>query len=155
MYTPRVNHKDVKKAVYKNWHLIQQNQLLSEIFPKPPLVAFRKAKNIRERIIRAKLNIKDTDVPNKQPNDNPINSDPNEETDPTLNILLSHTGGTNRILSTGVYSLKQTNGYKNFPSKIHKHKSVSCQRQPDPMGPNRQLMSAPTLRHESMLLLQG
>ena len=38
-----------------NWHLIQQNPQLSEIFPKQPFFAFRKAQNIREKLIRAKL----------------------------------------------------------------------------------------------------
>ena len=78
-YNPFVNHKDVKQAINKHWHLIQQNPQLSEIFPKQPFVAFRKAQNIREKLIRAKL----TSTPHSH------DSGFFEEPDETLDILLS------------------------------------------------------------------
>ena len=74
-HNPLVNHKDVKQAINKHWHLIQQNPQLLEIFPKQPFVAFRKT---REKLIRAKL----------------TNTDPNKSTkiitpNPRDSVLLS------------------------------------------------------------------
>ena len=71
----------MRQAVNKHWHYIQSNETLRKIFPNPPLIAFKKAKNIREMIVRAKL-------PNTQPT--PVLDDSGfHEPDETLDILVS------------------------------------------------------------------
>ena len=79
-YNPAVNHRDLKRAICKHWRHIQSNEQLREIFPNPPLIAYRKARNIREMIVRAKL-----------PKQTPVPDDSGfvEEPDETLDILLS------------------------------------------------------------------
>ena len=88
-YNPFVNHKDVKQAIYKHWHLIQQNPQLSEIFPKQLFVAFRKKQNIREKLIRAKLTSTDPNRSTEITTSHSHDSGFFEEPDETLNILLS------------------------------------------------------------------
>ena len=79
----------MKQAINKHWHLIQQNPQLLEIFPKQPFVAFRKAQNIREKLIRAKLTNTDPNKSTKIITPNPRDSVFFEEPDETLNIFLS------------------------------------------------------------------
>ena len=88
-YNPFVNHKDVKQAIDKHWHLIQQNPQLSEIFPRQPFVAFRKAQNIREKLIRAKLTSTDPNRSTEIITPHSYDSGFFEEPDETLHILLS------------------------------------------------------------------
>ena len=38
-----------------NTHMVMQNQYLAECFPQPPLTAFKRPRNIRELLIRAKV----------------------------------------------------------------------------------------------------
>ena len=81
-YNPAINHGDLKRAIHKHWRHIQGNEQLREIFPNPPLIAYKKAKNIREMIIRAKLPL---------PSQTPVPDDSGfvEEPDETLDTLLS------------------------------------------------------------------
>ena len=39
----------------KHWQTMVQDPHLKEVFPKPPLVSYRRQKNIRETLIRAKV----------------------------------------------------------------------------------------------------
>ena len=86
-YNPSINHGDLKKAVNKHWHLIQRNPILGKIFPKPPMIAFKKAQNIKEKLVRAKLS-NPTDRTNEGPTPIPVDSG-FDEPDETLNILFS------------------------------------------------------------------
>ena len=86
-YNPAINHRDLHRALNKHWFLIEGNKQLTEKFPKPPIIAFRRDQNIRENLVRAKL-------PQLNPNSNSLPKDSGffEETleqDETLNILLS------------------------------------------------------------------
>ena len=47
-YNPAVNHHDLKRVICKYWWHIQSNEQLIEIFPAPPLIAYKKARNIRK-----------------------------------------------------------------------------------------------------------
>ena len=55
IYNPALFHKDISRAITKHWPLIHSDETLTEIFPNTPFIAFKKDKNIREKIIRAKL----------------------------------------------------------------------------------------------------
>ena len=41
--------------VRKHWRTMVQDPRLQEIFPVPPLVAYRRPQNIRDKLIRAKV----------------------------------------------------------------------------------------------------
>jgi hypothetical protein len=45
----------VKTALLKNWHIISGNQDLKTTFPDPPLIAFKRTKNIQDKLVKAKL----------------------------------------------------------------------------------------------------
>ncbi|XP_038051962.1 uncharacterized protein LOC119724781 [Patiria miniata] len=77
-YNPHVKHMDIKRALSRHWHLISGNPTLKEVFPKPPLVAYKIAENIKKRLVRAKLS---------HTEDNQSSTTENE--DNTLDILIS------------------------------------------------------------------
>ena len=45
----------IPAIVKKHWRVMCQDPYLKKVFPKPPLVAFRRQRNIREKLIRAKV----------------------------------------------------------------------------------------------------
>ena len=77
-YNPFMGKGHFKNILLRHRPIIQSNPTLAKIFPKPPLVAFKKAQNIREKLIRAKLTLPES-------NDSGFS----EELDNTLNILVS------------------------------------------------------------------
>ena len=74
--------------------MIQRNETLSGIFPDPPFIAYRKDQNIREKLIRAKLNQSPTDSTSQQLNHTSHDSGFIDDPDDTLDILVSSTRGT-------------------------------------------------------------
>ena len=52
-YDPRL--PSVNKIVQKHYRTMVQDPYLAEVFPEPPLVAYTRPKNIRDKLIRAKL----------------------------------------------------------------------------------------------------
>ena len=53
-YDPRL--PSITNIQAKHWRsMTKQNQYLAQVFPEPPLTAFKKQKNIRDMIIRAKV----------------------------------------------------------------------------------------------------
>lgn len=45
------------KLIRKHWHLIEKNEEAKSIFPKPPMIAFKRNKNLAEYLTSAKLQI--------------------------------------------------------------------------------------------------
>ncbi|XP_072021492.1 uncharacterized protein [Amphiura filiformis] len=54
-YTSHLTAKQLKNALLKNWNLISGNQDLHNTFPSPPLIAFRRSKNLQDILVSAKL----------------------------------------------------------------------------------------------------
>ena len=46
---------NLKKILMKHWHLITENNKLAQTFPKPPIVAYRKEKSLKDILVRAKI----------------------------------------------------------------------------------------------------
>ena len=57
-YDPRL--PSITKIVGRHWRTMKQDPYLAEVFPLPPLVAYRRPPNIKDHLIRAK-------VPDPQP----------------------------------------------------------------------------------------
>ena len=53
LYTPHIKTKDLKTCLIKHWQFIEQHPTLSKIFPKPPLIAYKRASNLSDSLIRA------------------------------------------------------------------------------------------------------
>jgi len=45
----------VSKILQKHWRVMIQDPYLKKVFPQPPMVAFRRAKNLKDHLIRAKI----------------------------------------------------------------------------------------------------
>ena len=52
-YQPSV--PNVKQILMKNWHFIEQQPLLSEIYKKPPLVSNKRGRSLKDLLVRARL----------------------------------------------------------------------------------------------------
>ena len=46
---------NLKKILMKHWHLITENNKLAQTFPRPPIVAYRKEKSLKDILVRAKI----------------------------------------------------------------------------------------------------
>ena len=90
-YNPCINHGDLNQAINKHWPLIQCNETLSRIFPNPPFIAYKKDQNIREKLIRAKLNQSPIDSSSQQldhiPNDSGFVDAPVDALDILISLL--------------------------------------------------------------------
>jgi hypothetical protein len=54
----------VKNVLLRNFHIIQDDPDLAEIFPKPPLVAYKRDNNIRDQLVRAQFKEPSSNQPN-------------------------------------------------------------------------------------------
>lgn len=54
-YTPHIRTPDFKSIILKHWHHIQANTELIQLFPNPPLLAYKRAKNIADYIVKSRL----------------------------------------------------------------------------------------------------
>ena len=52
-YRPSV--PNLKQIPMQNWHLIQQQPLLSRIFQDPPIVSYKRGRSLKDILVRAKL----------------------------------------------------------------------------------------------------
>ena len=46
---------NLKQILMKNWHLIEQQPFLSEIYKDTPLVSYRRGRSLKDILVRAKL----------------------------------------------------------------------------------------------------
>ena len=46
---------NLKNVLMKHWHLITENNRLGQIYSKPPIVAYRKDKSLKDLLVRAKI----------------------------------------------------------------------------------------------------
>ena len=52
-YRPSV--PNLKQILMQKWHLIQQQPLLNKIFKDPPMVAYKRGRSLKDKLVRAKL----------------------------------------------------------------------------------------------------
>ena len=52
-YDPRL--PSISKIVSRHWRSIKQDPYLAEVFPQPPLVAYKRPANIKDKLVRAKV----------------------------------------------------------------------------------------------------
>ena len=45
----------MKQALLKEWHLIQNQPLLRQIFKEPPIISFKKGKSLKDTLVKAKI----------------------------------------------------------------------------------------------------
>ena len=52
-YQPSISN--LKEALLKNWHLIQNQPRLRQIFKQPPILSYKKGKSLKDMLVRAKI----------------------------------------------------------------------------------------------------
>ena len=56
-YSPYIKTTDIKKALTLNWDIIENNTVLAAQFPQKPIIAYRRNKNLKDTLIKTKMNI--------------------------------------------------------------------------------------------------
>ena len=54
-YNPHYSGKLIRRAFLSHWNIISNNKQLKMIFPKPPIIAYSRSKNLRDSLVKAKL----------------------------------------------------------------------------------------------------
>ena len=54
-YTPHIRTHDLKNILLNNWDKINSNPDLKKLFPNAPILAYKRAKNISDILVRSKL----------------------------------------------------------------------------------------------------
>ena len=57
-YNPHITF--IAEIANRNWHFLQSKESLARIFQEPPLVAYRRPKNLRDILVSTKLKSKTT-----------------------------------------------------------------------------------------------
>ena len=52
-YQPSISN--LKEALLKNWHLVQNQPRLRQIFKQPPILSYKKGKSLKDMLVRAKI----------------------------------------------------------------------------------------------------
>ena len=52
-YHPSVTN--LKQILMENWHLIERQPLLREIYKEPPLISYKRGRSLKDILVRAKL----------------------------------------------------------------------------------------------------
>ena len=55
-FNPGIKTSHLKQALLQNWDKIEQDKVLGKLFPEKPLIAYKREKNLKDTLVRAKLN---------------------------------------------------------------------------------------------------
>lgn len=83
-YNPYFKSTHIKTAINKHWEIINGNASLKRIFPKPPMIAYSRAKNLRDTLVSAKLPARESGDIKYEDFDN---NEPDSSVSPTLKAL--------------------------------------------------------------------
>jgi hypothetical protein len=62
-YYPQISSKHIKNAITKHWNIVSDNNILKHIFPAIPIIAYSRAENLSDELVRARLHkSEDTDI---------------------------------------------------------------------------------------------
>ena len=50
-YTPHIRKEELRAKIVKHWHKIENHRELSKLFPKPPIMAYKRAQNLKDTVI--------------------------------------------------------------------------------------------------------
>lgn len=54
-YTPHIRTCHLKEALLKHWHLIEDHPELSKVFLDKPIIAYKRARNIKDYLVKSKF----------------------------------------------------------------------------------------------------
>ena len=97
-YTPHIRKEELRAKIDKHWHKIENHRELSKLFPKPPIMAYKRAQSLADTVISSNLPAVETTTVIKQK--------------PTLNSAQSH--GTAPASPTHQMPIKLDNNDKEF-----------------------------------------
>ena len=55
-YSPHIKTSAIKRALTLNWEMIENNQFLRSHFPEKPTIAYRRNPNLKDILVRSKIN---------------------------------------------------------------------------------------------------
>ena len=82
-YSPYIKTKDLKECLLKYWAELEKDETLKFLFPKPPIIAYKRNKNIKDALVKTKF----TGITNK---DTQVSEQTTDSIrDPNIDILAS------------------------------------------------------------------
>ena len=81
-YFPHISGNHIKNAILKDWKIIEEHNVLKKIFTNPPILAYSRTQNLRDKLVRARFNYNEEEEDEKAD----IQEDPTEIS-PTLQVL--------------------------------------------------------------------
>ena len=54
-YTPYIKTKQLKEILLRHWHLISEDPNLCQIFPIPPVLAYKRAHNLKDYLVKSRF----------------------------------------------------------------------------------------------------
>jgi hypothetical protein len=60
-YNPSMPNQKLRKILNKHWHVINEDAELKPIFPSPPTISFARNKNLREFLVKSRLEEKESE----------------------------------------------------------------------------------------------
>ena len=54
-FTPHIKTKELKETLLRHWHLISDDPNLCQIFPKPPVLAYKRARNLKDYLVKSRF----------------------------------------------------------------------------------------------------
>ena len=82
----------IKRIFTKHWKLIKNNTLLNQIFPAPPVIAYKANPSLKKNLVRARLKPLDQTNPNLTPNTNGTHDENQQIIEPNFPFnLFKHT----------------------------------------------------------------
>jgi hypothetical protein len=54
-YNPQTSINDLRRALCKHWHQLDGEEDLRSLFPTPPMISYKRHKNLREFLVKSKL----------------------------------------------------------------------------------------------------
>ena len=64
--TPYIRREELRAKIVKHWHKIEKHCELSKLFPKSPIMAYKRAQNLADTVISSKLPAVETPTVIKQ-----------------------------------------------------------------------------------------
>ena len=82
-YSPHIKTKDLKMCLQKYWAELERDEILKNLFPQPPIIAYKRNKNIKDALVKTKF----TGITNKETKTSIHTTDSTR--DPNIDILAS------------------------------------------------------------------
>ena len=125
---------DIQRIFNKHWKLIKNNQYLKQIFPSPPIIAYRANPSLKKKLVRAKLKPINNGTNTTMLQTSPPHCKPQTEPNYPFNLFQSTSQNYRNVI------------WKNMPILQTTKHQILCHEHKINQKPNRPTASQPILQ---------